>query len=170
MKLPWLLSLFLSVVGTCDIIAYNGKEVNNHADTRLADTGLCSHDDLVVKRSLMAHGRHDEHVTMKEPAISAPDNETRHGSPPPSTPDMHSAPLVVTLPKSIPQLSSPRRGVKEEPSHATPSHSPPIAPSKPATSSSETGDETRNPAPGNGAIAGMSAGLVGIMLIFTVFL
>ena len=39
-----------------------------------------------------------------------------------------------------------------------------------ASTSAPEGEETRNPASANQAIAGMSVGLVSVMLIFTVFL
>ncbi|KAK4150179.1 hypothetical protein C8A00DRAFT_18249 [Chaetomidium leptoderma] len=47
---------------------------------------------------------------------------------------------------------------------------PPLQQAEPSNSHAPTGVKTRNPASANQAIAGMSVGLVSVMLIFTVFL
>lgn len=129
-------------------------KLTNHVGTAYQIDSRILPNPVAIQRSL----ERDDPADLDKPAIPVPENETRHA---PINRDTVHIEIVVTQPN---QPSSQQHRKEELP---MPNHDP-ITES--ATSSSETGDESRNPAPVNRAIAGMSAGLVGVMVIFTVFL
>jgi hypothetical protein len=133
------------------------------------------HDDsieLKSESSISVRPVSRPHLTKRYPEqrLTPMQNQTRHAPINPNT-----VQVEITITNDITnQLNDPPQPGLEHPSPrqaepSAPDHDPTEALDV-ASYSSRTWKEVRNPAPANRVIAGMGAGLVGVMVVFTVFL
>ncbi|KAK4132979.1 hypothetical protein BT67DRAFT_67611 [Trichocladium antarcticum] len=149
-RLPWLVPLLLGGAGA-NACEFPHKSTANQLQYN-------QHSILKPPRAIQDH--HDSLIELDtKPAISARPNQTRIS--PPET-----AQHEGTIPNNIASPPPPPGPEKSSTQHAE----PPILDYDPAAPPAASWKEVRNPASANRVIAGMSAGLVGVMVVFTVFL
>lgn len=182
MKFSWLLPAMLGggVPANLDKagIAVSNK-VSGYECRVLLGKGIAHHQD----NSASQHGR--DAISIQSPSANTvtvnidtlhiaipPKNQTKHTQyvQRDATPD-DPAPIITFKPTNDNAAPDTEQ---QQPSPSTRQAEPPNpdydADPDEASASAPEGKETRNPASANQAIAGMSVGLVSVMLIFTVFL